>query len=311
MTIAAGTLTYGTQYAFIVASINDKNASSPPSPLSNTIVPFAAPGPPKNLTAATNPDQRGAITISWQAADDNGRPVDKYVVDAGGTITDVIGTSVTVSGFADDAAVSVTVHAVNAAGNGPTATTSARTIGVPTVTVTGASSGYNSISVTFTPNNKGGAAVCRLQITGGGSAQTNCTTAPVTLTVTGLWPNNTYTYTLTVTTPAGVASANGSRATSQLRATVICGDMSYCGSGIYVYSVPSQQNPAYAVGRLYAGNQFIPQCNILNDNVNAVPWGGRNSSQWLRFTFQGSTAYFPFAWVNTDGGNNLALIPDC
>ena len=36
-------LTYGTQYAFTVTAVNDKNASSKPSPQSNTVVPFSRP----------------------------------------------------------------------------------------------------------------------------------------------------------------------------------------------------------------------------------------------------------------------------
>ena len=311
MTIAKGSLTYGTQYAFTVVAVNDKNAGSPPSPLSNTIVPFAPPGQPRSLTAATAASQRGAVQVSWQAADDNGRPVSKYVVDAGAGPLDVTGTSVTVTGFADDTAVQVRVHAVNEAGSGPDASAAARTIGVPALTLTGNNSGYNSVSVTFTPNNRGGAAVCRVQIAGAGAAQAPCTTAPVTLTVTRLWPNNSYSYTVTVTTPAGAATASGSRATSQLRATVLCGDTNYCGTGIYIYSVPSQSNPGNAVGRYRAGNQFTPQCHVASDNVDARPWGGRNSNQWLRLTYQGNPAYFPFAWVNTDGGNNVSLLPAC
>ena len=83
--------------------------------------------------------------------------------------TDVTGTSATLTGFGDDQAVTVKVHAVNEAGAGPDATATARTIGVPTVTVTSSTPGYNAVTVTFTPNNKGGSATCTLQITGAGS----------------------------------------------------------------------------------------------------------------------------------------------
>ncbi len=311
MVIPKGSLTYGTQYAFTVVAVNDRNAGSPPSPASNTVVPFAAPGPPRNLAAATDPGQRGAVRVTWQAAVDNGRPIEKYVVDAGTGPIEVTGTTATVTGFADDTPVRLTVHAVNAAGNGPGVTATARTMGVPSLTLTGSRAGYNSVSVTFTPNNKGGAALCRVKIAGAGATQAACTTAPLTLTVNGLWPNNSYSYTVSVTTAAGAATATGSRATSQLRATVICGDTGYCGTGIYVYSVPSQSNPGNAVGRFRAGNQFTPQCHVASDNVDARPWGGRNSNQWLRLTYQGRTAYFPFAWANTDGGNNVALLPRC
>ena len=246
MTIPPGSLTYGTQYAFTVVTVNDLNAGSQPSPLSNTVVPYAAAGRPRNLTAATDPAQRGAIQVSWQAAPDNGRPITKYVVDAGGNTQDVTGTSVTLTGFGDDTAVPVKVHAVNEAGDGPDATATARTIGIPTLTWTSDSAGYNSVSATFTPNNRGGAAVCRLQVAGAGTAQANCTTQPVSLTVNGLWPNNTYSYQVSVTSAAGAASTTRSQATNQMRFTVVCPNNTggYCNGGIWAYRVPSQQSSA-------------------------------------------------------------------
>src|SRR5690606_12775207 len=161
-------------------------------------------------------------------------------------------------------------------------------------------------------NNKGGDAVCRVQVAGAGAAQGNCRTSPMTLTVNGLWPNNTYNFTVTITSAAGAANATGSRATPTLRATVICGDSSYCGNGIYIYNTPSQADPGDAVGRFYGGNQFVPECNTArNPSIDARPWGGRDTNQWLRLRYQGATAWFPHAWANTDGGNNLGLLPDC
>jgi hypothetical protein len=309
--IPAGNLDYGTQVAFTVVAINDRGAGSASSPVSNTVVPFTKPGAPRNLNAATTANQKGAITVTWQAAQDNGRPIEKYIVEAGGNSQDVTGTAATVSGFPDDTAVTVTVHAVNAAGDGPTATASARTIGTPTVTVTGSTGNFNSISVTFTPNSKGGDGACKVRV-GSAAVQSACSTQPVTLTVGGLWPNGNYNFTASVTTAAGTASATGNRATSQLKATVICNTPSYCGSGIWVYSVPSQADGTLALGTFVGGNQFTPQCHIVSDPaVNATPWGGRSTNEWLRLTFKGKTGYFPDGWVNTDGGNNLSLLPAC
>ena len=83
MTIATGSLEYGTQYAFTVVAVNDRNASSPSSPASNTVVPFTTPGQVQNLSATTHPDQPGAVIVGWRAAADNGRPITGYVVDGG------------------------------------------------------------------------------------------------------------------------------------------------------------------------------------------------------------------------------------
>jgi hypothetical protein len=313
LTLPAGTLEYGTQYAFTVVAVNDRNAGSDPSAASNTVVPFNRPGVPGNVSASTVANQRGTIQVRWQAAAENGRAIEKYVVEAGGTPRDVTGTSVTLAGFGDDEAIQVTVHAVNEAGAGPDATAAARTIGVPTVTLTSSAGTYNSVRVTFTPNNKGGTATCRLQITGAGAAQAACTTAPVTLTVNGLWPNNNYSYTVTVTTAAGAARGTGTRATSQMRFTVICPDNSdgYCNSGIWAYQTPSQQgtavNPSLAIGRT-----GTPQCHIAgNRQIDARPWGAKQSNQWLRFSYGGSDVYFPWAWARLDGGDNINMIRAC
>lgn len=314
ITIAPGALTYGTQYAFTVVTVNDKGGGSAPSSLSNTVVPFTVPGAPRNLGAATVANQRGAVQVTWQAAKDNGRPITKYIVEAGGTTQDVTGTTATLTGFGDDQAVQVKVTAVNLAGAGAPATAGTRTIGVPVLTWTSDDAGYNSVTVTFTPNNKGGAAVCALQIAGAGAAQTNCTTQPVTLTVGALWPNGTYNYTISITTAAGTATINGSRATDQLRFTVICPNNTggYCDSGIWPYRVPSQQNSSQAIRPpLAVGATGTPQCHVAGDSVNAAPWGGKNSTEWLRFAYQGTTAYFPWSWARLDGGDNLAMIPRC
>src|SRR6185503_1765719 len=103
-------------------------------------------GAPVNLTAVTEPNQRGAIQVNWGAAKANGRPVTKYEVEKpDGSITDVTtGTTVVLNGFPDDTAVQVKVRAVNLAGNGPDAIASGRTMGAPSLTVTGSTPNYNS-----------------------------------------------------------------------------------------------------------------------------------------------------------------------
>jgi hypothetical protein len=311
MTVPAGALPYGTQVAFTVVAVNDRNAGSDPSPVSNTVVPYTVPGAPGAVLAQPDPSQRGAVAVSWQPAPSNGRPITGYVVTAGTTSQTVATTSAVLGGYADDTAVTVKVHALNAAGAGPDVTATGRTIGLPTITVTGVTSGYNSISVTLTPNNKGGAASCQVQVAGAGTASVGCTTAPVTVTVPGLWPNRAYTFTASVNTPAGSATSGGSQPTLQLHASVICGVASYCGSGIFIYSVANNGNPSNAVGKFTGGTTFTPNCHIAGDNVDASPWGGHTSTEWLGLTYQGKPAYFPFAWTNTDGGNNTNLLPGC
>jgi hypothetical protein len=314
MHIEPGVLEYGTQYRFTVIAVNDINAASEESEPSNKVIPFTVPGAPLDLVAATDPARRGAIQLSWTAPASNGRPITEYEIELpDGTVETVTGTSTRVTGLPDDTSVRVKVRAVNEAGAGPEATASARTIGKPTITVTGQKRDYRSIGVTVTPNAKAGEATCRLEVKGAGSVEKECDTSALTLTVSGLWPNNTYSYTVTITNPAGSASKSGSLATNDLRGTVICpkNTNGYCDTGIWVYSVPRNDNPGQALGVLKVGNTFTPQCWVSDDNVNATPWGGKSSKVWLRLTFQGKTGYFPFAWTRLDGGDDYRLIPGC
>jgi hypothetical protein len=313
LTIPAGKLTYGTQYAFTVISVNDRGANSKPSPVSNTVVPFSVPDRPGSLTASTVRTQRGAILVRWQAPKDNGRPITKYVVKSGTVSQDVTGgTSVTLTGFADGAVVTVTVQAVNAAGTGPAATATATTIKPPTVTVSGSSAAYNSISVNFAANDGGGSpATCRLAVSGAGTATGNCSS----LTVGGLWPGNTYAYTLTVTNAANMSvNVGGNQATPAASVTVLCNTPSYCGpgapgGGIWVYTTPNQNGTT--VGDVFAPNRYQATCwNTGNATVNATPWGGKSDNRWIRINFQGSN-YVPLAWVRLDGGDNPAILPHC
>ena len=306
LAIPAGTLTYGTQYAFTVVAVNDKGAGSKPSPVSNTVVPFTVPSAPKNVQAVTV-DAKGAIQVSWQAADDNGRPITKYVVTAGATSKDVTGTGVTLTGFPDGATVSATVKAVNAAGPGPGVTKTARTIAPPTVTLTGnPGAGYRQITVNFTVNGNGGATTCMISVNNGPGAPVGCTGT----TVGGLAPGNAYNYTVTATNKAGSAGASGGQTTPTLYGRVICpNNDGYCNSGIWAYRQPTQSGTAVNPS-LPVGTRFAAQCQIGGGNVDARPWGGKNTTVWIRISYNG-TAYFPWAWTSLDAGDNLGNLPSC
>ena len=137
-----------------------------------------------------------------------------------------------------------------------------------------------------------------------------CGTQPVTLQVGGLWPNNTYTYNISVTNAAGTIGEDHTRPTNQLRFTVIC-TQGVCNPGPYAYRSPSQTSTA--VNDLLNGETYIPECYIGDAGgrtINAQPWGGKQSNLWLRLQYNG-TAYFPWAFAVLDGGDNLGLIPPC
>jgi Fibronectin type III domain len=313
MQIAPGVLKYGTQYAFTVIAVNDINASSEESEPSNTVIPFTVPGAPLNLAAATDPGQRGAVQVSWAAPASNGRPISGYEVKVNnGTVLTVAGTSTVITGLPDDAAAQLAVRAINEAGAGPEATASARTMGAPTVTVTGQQSDYHTVSVTLTPNNHGGNATCTLAVDGGATVQSACDTAAITLSVGGLWPGIAYTFTATITNPVGSVSVPGSVATPTIRFTHGCTPSGQfgCSTGVFAYRTASQKGTAVNPA-LKTGEGGVAECWAVGDaEINAEPWGMRKDNRWIGFQYQGGRAYFPFAWANIDGGD-LGNIPQC
>jgi len=317
LTTQAGALDYGTQYAFTVVSVNDKGGTSKPSPTSNTVVPYAKPGAVAGLAAATVPNQRGAIRATWQPATDNGRPILRYVVSvAGRPDQSLTATAATLTGFADGQTVAVTVKAVNAAGDGPPATASARTIAPPTLTVTATSAATNSITVRLSVNDNGGPTTCQISVNGSAPANIGCTGG----TVGGVWPGNSYPFTVTARNAAGAAPpVGGSVATPALFGTVLCNDPGECGlnspgGGIWVYSAPTQNPPpGRAVGDTSSPSRHQATCWTTDSDgltIEARPWGGKRDNRWIRIKFQGDN-YIPFAWLRLDGGDNIGQLPRC
>ncbi len=310
LTIPAGQLSYdGTQYAFTVIAVNNLGNNSQPSQVSNTVVPFTVPGPPKGLTSVPV-DAKGTISLAWQPAANNGRPVTGYEITAGGRTQTVTGTGAQIAGFGDNAAVNVSVRAVNAAGPGAPATTTAHTIGPPELQGgTAAASGLNAIAVSFTTINHNSVPTCTISINGGGPTGIGCSGG----TVGGLWPGATYNFTVTATNKAGSATFSGSVAIRAVNATVICPQNTggYCNPGIWAYFV-ANQTYSQAAEALRVGHVFAVQCWTTGGNVNAQPYGGKNNGYWLRFNGSKGTEYFPDAWARLDDGrDNINVLPHC
>jgi hypothetical protein len=312
VTIPAGTLTYGTQYAFTVVAVNDKGANSVASPVSDTVVPFTAPAAPKSVAASTV-DAPGSIAVSWQAGADNGRPITGYEVSTGTAKLTVTGTSVTLNGLGDGATVKVTVAAVNEAGAGPTGSATSRTIDKPTITAGApAAARYNSFSVPFTVDGKGGATTCVITFVNGGSNSVPCTGT----TVTGVWPGNTYNYSVTVTNKVGSASFSGGQSTPALFGTVVCTNNSYCGSGnstggIWIYPSPTQTSTS--IGNAFAPAREQATCWTTDSKgatINAKPYGGKSDNRWIRIKYKGDN-YIPYAWLTLDNSDQISTLPHC
>ncbi|PWU45768.1 hypothetical protein DLJ46_20380, partial [Micromonospora globispora] len=317
LVIPAGELEYGTQYAFTVVTVNDKGAGSAASPVSNTVVPFTPPGQPADLQARTVADQPGTIAVQWSPAAENGRPVTKYLVDVAGKVSEVTDTRTTVGGLGDGQNVTVKVKAVNEAGPGPEASTTARTVAAPRVTVTGSSADATSVTVTFTVDAGGGTVTCSAA-TGGKTAGGSCSS----LRVTGLTPGTAYTVTVTATNAAGRGTATRAQSTDPLYGIATCNNGSsgaeatYCDAdvdgrnGNEIFSVPRQDN-AKQVGWAKPGTRLRAYCKKQGEEVYAYIYNNdKRSTWWVQVEYSGRN-YIPWAWLNLEGGDNINLLPTC
>ena len=320
LVIGDGELEYGKQYAFTVVAVNERGAGSKASPVSNSVVPFARPGRPGDVQAATVGDQAGAIRVTWSPAADNGRPVTRYVVAAGGRSTDVAqGTAATLNGFGAGETVRVEVRAVTEAGDGEPGTATARTVAEPVVTMTGASATFNTATVTFSVDAGGGTAACSVQAdNGGGSANGSCSS----LRLSNLKPSTEYTFTVTARNAAGSATGTRRVSTDALFGTATCnngqnGDTAtYCDrdvdgrNGNEIFAV-TRQDDDRQVGWARPGTRLEAYCKKSGEEVYAYIYNKhKRSTTWIQVNYQGRN-YIPWAWLNLDGGDDLADLPNC
>jgi hypothetical protein len=320
MTIKDGELEYGKQYAFTVVAINERGAGSKASPISNSVVPFTKPNRPENIDAATVSDKAGTIQVTWTAPAENGRPITKYVVAAGGKTTEVTdGTGVTLNGFGTGENVSVEVRAVNEAGESETATATAKTLPKPVVTITGSSATFNTATVTFSVNAGGAQATCTVKSSnGGGSTSGGCSS----LKVTGLKPSTSYTFTVTAKTAAGTSDARTrNQATDALFGTATCNNgesgetADYCDkdrdgrNGNEIFASTSQQSTQ--VGWAKPGRRLEAYCKKKGSNIDSYIYNSHKESDWwVQVKYEGKN-YIPFAWLNLDGGDDINDLPTC
>ncbi|MBT8227923.1 MAG: fibronectin type III domain-containing protein [Dactylosporangium sp.] len=321
-TVPASTLAYGTQYGFIVTAVNDSGASSDPSTVSNTVVPYTAPGKPA-VTASTATDKQGTIAVNWTAPATNGRPITKYVVTAGGVTKDVSsGRSTSVSGLADGATITVKVHAVNEAGAGADGTTTAKTIEEPTVSGVSATATATALTVKFTAG-LGGASTSTCSVTVSGKSAVTGTCGSIT--VSGLTPSTSYPYTVKVSTPAGSATAAGTQSTKSVTGVAFCqnntassdpAQHAWCDDPDNALEV--QSNPAALhsgqVGRTTHKSTYTAYCYTTGINVRAYVYNNyKDTNIWVKISFAGGQYYTPLAWFNVGGNNTVTTgaLPRC
>ncbi|GIJ23879.1 hypothetical protein Vlu01_45030 [Micromonospora lutea] len=318
LVVKAGELEYGTQYAFTVVSVNDKGAASQASPVSNTVVPFTVPGEPVELRASTVADQPGTVAVQWSPAVANGRPVTGYVVEVGDKRSEVTDTRATVGGLGDGQNVTVRVRAVNEAGEGAEATTTARTVAAPRVTVTGSSATATAATVTFTVDAGGGEATCTLSRPGEPAKSGPCSS----ITMSGLTPGTSYTFTVTATNAAGSGTATKAQQTDALYGIATCengdsgAEASYCDrdrdgrNGNEIFSVPRQDNDRQA-GWAKPGTRLKAYCKQRGEEVYAYIYNNeKRSTWWVQVEYSGRN-YIPWAWLNLEGGDDIDVLPTC
>jgi hypothetical protein len=311
LTIKAGDLDYGTQYAFTVIAVNDIGVASKASDPSNTVVPFTKPDAVQNLSAATVTSAPGTIQISWQPGADNGRAIDEYRVTINGTTQKTSALSLTWSGLGDGATVTVSVVAANKAGAGPAAKATAKTLAAPVRSAEAPSASYSAVSVTATFT--GDAATCKLTVSGAPGSWSvtdgNCANGSK-LTVGVARASENYNWSLVVSNAAGSYTATGSAATATLGATAQCNG---CSEGVWEYKPNSSgsitQTNSCCSGGVYTDNKPInPVCKKTGVNIFAANENNNKRSNW--WVMVNDPYYLPFAYTDISDAD-LGNLPDC
>ncbi len=330
LVVKAGELQYGTQYAFSVVAFNEQGAASKASPISGSVVPFTKPGRPEKVDAATVGDKAGTISVSWDAAAENGRAITRYVVKAGDATTNVTdGTKVTLTGFDHGKSVSVQVRAVNEAGEGEAGTATAQTVALPTVTVQSWDATQTGVTVTMSVNAGGGRATCKLDVQGKGSVDGDCST----LTVNGLLPATDYTVTVTPHNAAG----DGPKAAKTMKTDAVKGitqcvnaesskehaQRTWCDqplNGREVFSAARQSSTR--LGKARNKHELDAICKTTGENISPYIYSPKSPGEatdvedtatWIKVTVDGMTGYMSFAWITLNGydAHDTGPLPTC
>ena len=217
-------LTNGKDYTFTVVAENGVGRSAPSAP-SNTVRPDTLP---RQVTGVRMVDRGdGSLTIAWTTPENEGSPLEKYVVrvgsSTGGTKTqDVPATSLqaVVSGLDNEAEQSVQVQAWNELGAGPfgpaVTMQSAGTppaLPAPAIAASGPGPAVDSATLTVSweqgrPNGPPITGYTLYRSVDGGPWTPVATTSPDVRTARDVIPydGRTYRYTATVTNGAGLES---------------------------------------------------------------------------------------------------------
>ncbi|HEX4382236.1 MAG TPA: fibronectin type III domain-containing protein, partial [Myxococcales bacterium] len=278
-------LTAGTAYTFTVVSTNEID-DSPASTPSNSVTVFTNPDPPGVVSTVRG---NGQATLSWSppgAGHTGGVPIVAYEI----TSTPSLGAPIhvaangtgtqttTVTGLTNGTSYVFSVVADNGAVSTPTALPAV----VPDVqpnSPTGVSAqqtGSTSATVSWTaPAPNGGTAVTGYRIvttnvTTSATASIDVPASPTAATVTGLTPNDTYTFAVDALNGAGAGNNSASSAAVFMAATV--GAPS--APNTVAATFDSSANPGEAAIVTWAAPDNVGNSPITNYEITASPAAG-------------------------------------
>ena len=236
-------------YTFTVHATNSNGDGAESAP-SNAVVPASVPDAPTGVNAAAG-NQRA--TVGWNAVAGNGSPVTGYRVTASpGGASVAVGagtTSAVVTGLHNGTYYAFSVHAANANGSGPesgwsNAVIPAAVPGTPTNVDSNAAG--HAATITWTAPDDNGAPIARYFVREyrDGQLVDTLVTARVThVTVSGLQPGATYTFTVAARNRIGVGPATRSAPLSLVGAgSVRLSGYWMLGSGGHVYAFAKVAN---------------------------------------------------------------------
>ncbi len=204
--IVVSGLTNGTSYSCSVTATNAAGTGSASGTTSGT--PRTVPGTP-TIGTATAGTTSASVTFTAPASN-GGSTITGYTATCGSGSNTGTASPITVSGLAAGTAVTCSVLATNAAGNGSSSTASNSvtpytTPGAPTIGT--ATPGNGSLGVSFTaPASNGFSTITGYTATCGGFTGTG-TASPIT--VSGLTNGTSYSCSVTATNAAGTGTASG------------------------------------------------------------------------------------------------------
>ena len=281
--ITIGGLTNGSTYTVSVLATNALGDGT--EALGATIVPFALPGAPTDVTATVVP---GGVSVSFTPpTDTGGAPIDSYTVTSNpdGKTASGSGSPILVTGLTNGSTYAFSVHATTRAGTGPESLLSPQVKYISSTALSPpfsvyASPGNGSATVSFhAPLDDGGSPVQSYTVTASpGGATATGSASPII--VTGLTNGTSYTFTVVA------ATANG---TSQ---------PSSPSSAVTPHAPPAPANDLIANAQVISGDSG----SVDGTNVGATLEPGEPTA----FGNTGGASVW-YVWTPTNGGGSVTF----